>query len=96
MIHETRMVNDEWKNRKTNPRIFGMKKDEVTGGWRKLYSEGLHNLCSSPSIFRIITSRRMRCADHVAHIGEKRSAYRILVKKPEGKRHTRMTRCRWE
>jgi hypothetical protein len=59
----------------------------VIGGWRKLHIEELHNLYGSPSIIRIIKSRRMRCAGHVARMGEKRNAYRILVGKPEGKRH---------
>ena len=67
-------------------RIFGPKKDEVTRGWRKLHSEELHNLYSSPSIIRMIKSRRMRWAGHVARMGEKRNAYRTLVGKPEGKR----------
>jgi hypothetical protein len=67
-------------------RLFGSKKDGVTGGWRKLYNEELHNLYSSPSIIRIIKSRRMRWAEHVARIGEKRNVYRLLVGKPEGKR----------
>jgi hypothetical protein len=67
-------------------RIFAPKRDEVTGGWRKLYNEGLHNLYSSPSIIRMIKSRRMRWTAHVARMGEKRNAYRILVGKPEGKR----------
>jgi hypothetical protein len=66
-------------------RIFGPKRDEVIGGWRKLHNEELHNLYSSPSIIRIIKSRRMRWAGHVARMGEKRNAYRILVGKPEGK-----------
>jgi hypothetical protein len=59
-------------------RIFGPKRDEVTGDWRKLHNEELHNLYSSPSIIRIIKSRRMRWAGHVAQIWEKRNAYRIL------------------
>jgi hypothetical protein len=67
-------------------RIFGPKRDGVTGGWRKLHNEELHNLCSSPSIIRIIKSRRMRWAGHVALMGEKRNVYRLLVEKPEGKR----------
>jgi hypothetical protein len=67
-------------------RIFGPKRDEVTAEWRKLHNEELHDLYSSPSIIRIIKSRRMRLAGHVALIGEKRSAYRLLVGKPEGKR----------
>jgi hypothetical protein len=66
-------------------RIFGPKMDGVTGGWRKLHNEELHNLYSSPSIIRIITSRRMRWAEHVARMGEKRNVYRLLVGKPEGK-----------
>jgi hypothetical protein len=67
-------------------RIFGSKRDEVTGGWRKLHNEELHNLYSSPSIIRMIKSRRMRWAWHVARIGLKMNAYRILVGMPEGKR----------
>jgi hypothetical protein len=64
-------------------RIFGPNRDEVTGGWRKLHNEELHNLYSSPSIIRIIKSRRMRWADHVARMGKKRNEYRILVGKLE-------------
>jgi hypothetical protein len=67
-------------------RIFGTKRDEVTGMWRKLHNEELHNLHSSPSIIRIIKLRRMRWAGHVARIGEKRNVYMLLVGKPEGKR----------
>jgi hypothetical protein len=66
--------------------IFGLKRVEVIGGWRKLHNEELHNLYCSPSIIRIMKSRRMRWAGHVARMGEKRNAYRILVGKPEGKR----------
>jgi hypothetical protein len=67
-------------------RIFGPKRDVVTGGWRKLHNEELHNLYRSPSIIRIIKSRRMRWAGQVARMGEKRNVYRLLVRKPEGKR----------
>jgi hypothetical protein len=67
----------------------------VTGGWRKLYDEELHNLYSLPSIIRIIKSRRMRWAGHVAQMGEKRNLYRLLVGKPEGKRKLGRPRCRW-
>jgi PAS domain-containing protein len=67
-------------------RIFGWKRDEVIGGWRKLRNEELHNLFSLPSIIRMIKSKRMRWAGHVARMGEKRNAYRFLVGKPEGKR----------
>jgi hypothetical protein len=67
-------------------RIFGPKRDEVTGGWRKLHNEERHYLYFSPSIIRIIKSRRMRWAGHVARMGEKGNMYRLLVVKPEGKR----------
>jgi hypothetical protein len=67
-------------------RIFGPKRDEVTGDWRKLHNEELHNLYSSPNIIRIIKSRRMKWAGHVARMGETWNAYGILVGKPEGKR----------
>jgi hypothetical protein len=67
-------------------RIFGPKRDEETGSWRKLHNEELHNLYSSPSIIRIIKSRGMRWAGNEAQMGEKRNAYRILAGKPEGKR----------
>jgi hypothetical protein len=67
-------------------RIFGPKRDGVTGGRRKLHNEGLQNLYSSPSIIRIIKLRRMRWAGHVARMGENRNMYRLLVGKPEGKR----------
>jgi hypothetical protein len=64
-------------------RVLRPKRDEETGGWRKLHNEELHNLYSSPSIIRIIRSRRMRWAGHVARMGAKRNACRILVGKPE-------------
>jgi hypothetical protein len=67
-------------------RIFGPKRDEVTGERRKLHNKELHDLYSSPSTTRIIKLRRMRWADHVARMGEKRKAYRLLVEKPERKR----------
>jgi hypothetical protein len=70
-------------------RIFGPKRDEVTGGWRKLHNEELHNLYSSPSIIRTIRSRRIIWAGHVELMVEKRSPYRILVGKPEGNRPRR-------
>jgi hypothetical protein len=67
-------------------RIFGPNRDEVTGGWRKLHNEELHNLYSSPSTITIIKSRRMRWAGHIARIGAKRNAYRILMgKRPLGR-----------
>jgi hypothetical protein len=64
-------------------RIFGPKRDEVIGGWRKLHNEELHGLYS-PSIFRVIKARRMRWAGHVARMREVRVAYNILVGRPEG------------
>jgi hypothetical protein len=67
----------------------------VTGEWRKLHNEELRDLYSSPSIIRIIKSRRMRWAGHVARMGENRNAYRLLVGKPEGKRPLGRPRCRW-
>jgi hypothetical protein len=67
-------------------RIFGQKRDHVTGDWRKLHNDELHDLYSSPNIIRMIKSRRMRWAGHVARMGETRNAYRILVGKPEGNR----------
>jgi hypothetical protein len=69
-------------------KIFGPKRDEVTGEWRKLHNEELRDLYSSrsTSIIRIIKSRRMRWVGHVARMGEKRNAYILLVGKPEGKR----------
>jgi hypothetical protein len=67
-------------------RIFGPKRHELTGELRKLHNEELHDLYSSPSIIRIITARRMRLAGHVARMGERRIAYRLLVRKPEERR----------
>jgi hypothetical protein len=76
-------------------RIFGPKRDEVTGEWRKLHNEELHDLYTSASTIRIIKSMRMRLAGHVARIGEKGNAYRLLVGKPEGKRPLGRPRRRW-
>ena len=68
-------------------RIYGPKRDEVTGEWRKLHNEELNNLYSSPNIVRVIKSRGMRWAGHVARMGEGRGVYRVLVGKPEGRNH---------
>jgi hypothetical protein len=76
-------------------KIFGPKRDEVTGGWRNLHNEELHNLYSSPSIIRMINSRRMRWAGHIARMGKRRNAYRILVGKPERRRSLGRPRRRW-
>jgi hypothetical protein len=77
-------------------RIFGPKRDDVTGEWRKLHSEELHNLYSSPNIIRQIKSRRIRWTGHVACMGEERKVYKVLVGKPKAKRPHRRPRCRWE
>jgi hypothetical protein len=68
-------------------RIFGPKRDEVTGGWRKLHNEELHGLYSSPGIVRVIKARRIRWAGHVARSGEVWGAHNILVGRPEGRNH---------
>jgi hypothetical protein len=68
-------------------RIFGTRIDEVTGGWRKLHNEELHNLYSSPSTIRMMKSRIMRWAGHTARMGAKRNTYRILVGKPKERDH---------
>jgi hypothetical protein len=75
-------------------RIFGPKGEEVAGGW-KLHNKELHNLYSSPSVMRMVKSRRMGWTSHVALTGEKKSAYRILVGKPDGERILGRQRRRW-
>ena len=78
-------------------RMFGPKRDEVTGEWRKLHNEELNDLCSSPSIFRVIKWRRMRWAGHVVRMGERRGIYKVLGGgKPEGKRPLGRPRRRWD
>jgi hypothetical protein len=77
-------------------RRIGPKRDEVTGEWRKLHNEELNDLHSSPNIFRIIKSRRMRWAGHVPSMGEGRGVYRVLVGKTEGKTPLGRPRRRWE
>ena len=77
-------------------RIFGRKRDEVTGEWRKLHNEELNDLSSSPNIVRVTKSRRMRSAGHMARIGEGRGVYRVLVGKPEGKRPLGRPRRGWQ
>ena len=68
-------------------RIFGPRRDEVTGEWRKLHNEELNDLYCSPNIVRVIKSRRMRWAGHVARMGEERGMYRVMLGKPEGRSH---------
>jgi hypothetical protein len=74
---------------------FLPKRDEVTGEWKKLHNEELRDLYFSPSIIRIIKSRKMRWAGHIARMWEKRNAYRLLVRKPEGKIPLGRPICRW-
>jgi hypothetical protein len=76
--------------------IFWRKRDKITGDWRKLHNVELHDLYFSPNIVRVIKSKRMRWAGHVAWIVEERGVYRSLVGKPEGKRPLGRPRRRWE
>jgi hypothetical protein len=76
--------------------MFGPKMEEVAGGWRRLHNEVLHNLYASPDIIKVIKSRRMRWARHVACPEEMGNAYKILIGKPEGKRQLERSRRRWE
>ena len=76
-------------------RIFGPRRDEVTGDWRRLHNEELNDLYCSPNIVRVIKLRRMTWAGHVAHMGEERRVYRVLVGKPEGRRPLGRPRHRW-
>jgi hypothetical protein len=77
-------------------RIFGLKRDVIIGGWRKLHNEGLHYLYFSPNIIRMMKSRRLRWIGHVACMGEKRNACRVLVGNVEGNRPLGRPRRRWE
>jgi hypothetical protein len=77
-------------------RIFRFKRDEETGEWRRLLNEELNDLYCSPNIVRVIKSRRMRWAGHVARMRERRGVYRVLVEKTEGKRPLGRPRHRWE
>ena len=77
-------------------RIFGPKRGEVKGEWRKLHNEELHELYSSPNIVRVIKSRRMRWAGHVACMGERRGVSRVVAGKPEGKKPLGRPRRKWE
>ena len=75
--------------------IFGPRRDEVTGEWRRLRNEELNDLYCSPNIVRVIKWRRMRWAGHLARMGEERGVYRVLVGKPEGRRPLGRPRHRW-
>ena len=76
-------------------RIFGPRRDEVTGEWKRLHNEELNDLYSSPNIVRVIKSRRMRWAGYVARMGEESGVYRVLVGKPERRRLLVRPRRRW-
>jgi len=76
-------------------RIFGHRRDDVTGEWRRLHNEELNDLYSSPNIVRVIKSRRIRWAGHVERTGEERGLYRVLMGKPEGRRPLGRPRHRW-
>jgi len=76
-------------------RIFGPRRNEVMGEWRRLHNEELNDLYSSPNIVWVIKSRRMRWTGYVAHMGEERGVYRVLVGKPEGRRLLGRPRRRW-
>jgi hypothetical protein len=77
-------------------RIFGPRRQEVAGVWRRLHNKELHNLYASPDIIRVIKSKRMRWKKHVSHIGDMRNAYSILVGKPERKKPLGRTCRRWK
>ena len=76
-------------------KIFGPRREDVTGEWRRLPNEELSDLYSSPNIVRVIKSRRMRWAGHVARMGEEKGVFRVLVGKPKGKRPQGRPRRRW-
>jgi hypothetical protein len=76
--------------------IFGLKRDAATGEWRKLHNEELNDLYSSPSIVRVIKSRIVKWVGHVAHMGESRGVYRVLVGKSEGRKPLGRPRHRWD
>ena len=77
-------------------KLFGAKRDEITGEWRKLHNAELHVLYSSPNIVRNLKSRRLRWAGHIARMEQFRNAYRVLVGKPVSKRPLERPRCIWE
>jgi hypothetical protein len=76
-------------------RIFGPKKKKVVGGWKRLQNDKLHNLYASPNVVSVIKSKRIKWVGHAAHMGQM-NTYKILVRKPEGKRPFRRHRYRWE
>ena len=94
-VHSLHAVNYAYYRKSLLRRIFGPRRHEVTGEWRRLRNEELNDLYSSPNIVRVIKSRRMRWAGHVERMSEERGVYRVLVGKPEGKRRMRRPRRRW-
>jgi len=100
--HHSRIYNSVFKimalqdiTHCTLPGSYQTRRDEVTGEWRRLHNEELNDLYSSPNIVRVIKWTRMRCAGHVARMGEERGVYRVLVGKLEGKRPLGRPRRRW-
>jgi hypothetical protein len=77
-------------------KIFGPKRDEVTGKWRRLHNEELYDLYSLPNIIRVIKSRMMRWAEHIASVGERRGTFKVMVWKTDGNRPLGRARHRWE
>ena len=95
ICHASKNKFEKFENRVLR-RLFGPMRDEVTGEWRKLHNEEFSDLYSLPNIVRVVKSRRMRWAGHVARMGEGRGVHRVLVGKPEGKRPLGRPRRRWE
>jgi len=89
-------LTEESRLRVFENRIFWLKMNEVSGQWRKLRNDELNDLYSSPDIVRVMKSRRMRWAGHVARVGKRRGVYRVLVGKSEGKRPIWRPRHRWK
>ena len=92
---ESSTADEGWSSNMVFRRLFGTRRDEVTGEWRRLHNEELNDLYSSPNIVRVIKSRRMRWAGNVARMGEERGVHRVLVGKPEGKGPLGRPRRRW-
>jgi hypothetical protein len=80
-----KILSEDFNANVEREKIFGYKKDEVTGGWRKSHSEELRNFYSSPHVIKMIKSKRMRLVDYVACMGTMRNVYEVLAAKPEGK-----------
>jgi hypothetical protein len=97
-IHERCIGREYWLKvceKRALRKIFGSERDEAIGYWRRLHNEELHDMYS-PNVIRLIKSRRMRWARHVAHMGERIGACRVVVGKPEGERPLRIPTRKWE